>query len=201
MRRRFAAILTALAALVLAAPEGHAAEPCRVPDGATVQTRSSTTVVYATSFAVYGCLKGHRRMKIGELTPSTMSPLRLAHAAVNGRYAAAMTEAERYGCRHWHAASFDLRRRVQVHSAAVAATDCFEDLSAVRVDAMVVGRRGSIAVTRWKRTVEEVVRFRRGQRHDEILDSGAELDGRSLALRGTRLSWTNAGSTRFATLR
>ena len=189
----------AAATLALSAVPGEARAACAVPPRADVLARSAAGVVYATRFTVYGCRHGNPRMKLADVIPD---PILTAHMArINGRHAALVIRShDHYGCLAFHVRSFDLVRRERVVAAEAVRTDCVESIYRVRVDDLAVGRRGSLAFTRWDHGTEQVVRVRRGGRPD-VLDSSPTLAPRSLTLSGTRLRWTDGEATRSARLR
>jgi hypothetical protein len=179
-----------------------AAGNCRVPTNAIVWSRASHSVIFSTSRWAYGCHRGGRRVRIAEVRPDDMDYVVVERAAVRARYAAVVTrDVSHYGCVRLVAWSVDLNSGTpQVRAALIGSTDCQETVDAVRIDRLVVGSRGSIAVARWNRDREQVVRASSG-RDPRVLDPGPGVIASSLRLRGDDLHWLSPGGERTARLR
>lgn len=202
LRRRSALALSLLAAVLTAAP-AQATDPCRVPAGASVLARGSGSVVYATSLWVSACRRGRRPVRLAEITPAgAMNYRRVERVAVRSRFAAVVTRSvSHYGCVQLNVASADLRtRKLAVQEAVGSSSDCQAPVDALRSEALVLGTRGSVALTRWNGDHSGVVRVRRGSL-PQVIYPGPGVAGSSLRLRGTTLEWTTEGVTKRASLR
>jgi hypothetical protein len=200
---RFAgAVVVSLLTLAASAP-AQGTDPCRAPAGASVLAKRSGSVVYATRLSVSACHRGRRPVKLAEISPAgAMDYTRVERVAVRSRYAAVLTRSvDHYGCVQLSVASADLRtRKLHVQEAVGSSIDCQAPVDTLRSEALVLGNRGSVALTRWNADHSEVVRVPRGKR-PQVIDPGPGVIGTSLRLRGTKLEWTTDGGAMSASLR
>jgi hypothetical protein len=189
-----------------ASAQGSGAARARCgPAEARTLAASGLARVYSLRGAVYGCsVKGRKSYRLGNASRSIREG-RVGSVAVAGQDAAyGLTQ---YGVDTVSASVIVRRLSDGTRLRDLAATsrplgpESFES-----VDSIVVKRTGAVAWIAEGGSVisghaSDVEVDRADERGHSLLDSGAGIDGRSLRLRDSTISWRHAAATRTATLR
>lgn len=215
MKRAWIAILVAVAAgLALpgsGAGEARTAASACVPDGAEVVARSRDAVVVRrlrTAYTGervphhYGCLLSHGRLVLLDENDGAFGWFLIRPVRFAGRYVAHVSDLANMGLEEDSISVVvtDLRRGRTVSNDCTAEDDVDGDIECfpVRVVSLVLKETGGVA---WIDRDFNVMKHDRGAREPERVDMGRRVERRSLRVRGSQLSWVNAGRRRTATLR
>ena len=198
-------LLLCVLVILLAAcgSQAGARASCSAASGSRVLASNAQVIVYSSHGAVYGCSHASGRVtRLGTSTSCVRSTL-VAAVAVAGGLVAYGAES----CLVDTGSSVVVVRRLsdgKVLRKLPAISQMLGPESYDRVESVVVLPSGSVAwivsggsIVRHASTTE--VDANRGAATSR-LDSGSAIRGRSLRLRGTRLSWTHGSATRTATL-
>ena len=168
-------------------------EGCRVPAFAVNVSRAGRAVTFELRLgdlgyegAVYGCLQGGRPHKVGETSDGLLIE---EHRTLLLR--------EPFGLFERTSAWKDTSREVVAVDLRTGATTAREGVYGDLVQA-VVSPTGAVAFSQRHAGGQEIVTVRGVD--PQTLDSGPAVDGATLALDGTTLSWTSGGERRTAEL-
>jgi hypothetical protein len=195
-----ALVLAAGLAVAAGAGAGAKARPCQPPHTRTVVANEQVRVYRTTRGAdrLFGCsYKTGKRFRIAATEPGVDG---YGPWALHGRFVA-------FG--HYPACgvcadegNFAVRWDAVARRERFWELDFDDDGKVTRVTDIVVNRRGRVAwIARDRRAPDDIqVQAESGGRAPAVLDSGADIAPRSLAISGSTLYWTKAGVPQSARL-